>query len=45
MSGTTLHTVSRILSGWEQEGLIGGGRQRVLIRDPHRLYLIAESLD
>lgn len=43
MSGTTLHTVSRILSGWEQGGLVASGRQRVLIRDPHQLYLIAES--
>lgn len=43
MSSTTLHTVSRILSAWEQEGLVESGRQRVLIRDPHRIHLIAES--
>lgn len=43
MSSTTLHTVSRILSAWEQEGLIESGRQRVLLKDPHRLYLRAES--
>ncbi|MGO9173333.1 MAG: Crp/Fnr family transcriptional regulator [Rhodomicrobium sp.] len=43
MSSTTLHTVSRILSAWEHEGLVESGRQRVLIRDPHRLYLLAES--
>ncbi len=43
MSSTTLHTVSRILSAWEQEGLVERGRQRVLIRDPHRIHLIAES--
>jgi CRP/FNR family transcriptional regulator, nitrogen oxide reductase regulator len=43
MSSTTLHTVSRILSAWEQEGLVESGRQRVLLRDPHRIYLLAES--
>ncbi len=43
MSSTTLHTVSRILSAWEQEGLVESGRQRVVIRDPHRIHLIAES--
>jgi CRP-like cAMP-binding protein len=43
MSSTTLHTVSRILSAWEQEGLVASGRQRVLLRDPHRIYLLAES--
>ena len=43
MTGTTLHTVSRILSGWEQQGLVEGGRQRIVIRDPHRLFGIAES--
>lgn len=42
MSSTTLHTVSRILSAWEQEGLVESGRQRVLLRDPHRLRMRAE---
>ena len=27
MTGTTLHTVSRTLSGWERSGLIESGRQ------------------
>ena len=35
MTGTTLHTVSRILSAWEQQGLVEGGRQRIVLRDPH----------
>ena len=43
MTGTTLHTVSRILSGWEQEGLVRSGRQRVVIREPHRLFTVAEG--
>jgi CRP-like cAMP-binding protein len=42
MTGTTLHTVSRILSGREQQGLVESGRQRVL-RDAHRLMEIAEA--
>lgn len=44
MTGTTLYTVSRILSGWERQGLIESGRQRVLIRRPHGLVAIAEDL-
>jgi len=43
MTGTTLHTVSRILSAWEQQGLIEGGRQRIVLRDPHRLFGLAEG--
>lgn len=43
MSGTTLHTVSRILSAWEQQGLVEGGRQRIVLRDPHRLFGLAEG--
>ena len=43
MTGTTLHTVSRILSAWEDRGLVEGGRQRIVIRDPHKLFLLAEG--
>ena len=43
MTGTTLHTVSRILSAWEQQGLIEGGRQRIVLREPHRLLVLAEE--
>ena len=43
MTGTTLFTVSRILSGWEQKGLVSGGRERISIRDPAKLREIAES--
>jgi CRP-like cAMP-binding protein len=42
MTGTTLHTVSRTLSGWEQNGLIESGRQRIVLREPHRIFLLAE---
>lgn len=44
MTGTTLFTVSRTLSGWEGDGLISTGRRRVIIRSPHRLVMIAEDL-
>ncbi len=43
MTGTTLHTVSRLLSSWEGEGLVEGGRQRIILKDQHRLLLLAEG--
>ena len=42
MTGTTLHTVSRTLSAWEEQGLVEGSRQRIVIREPHKLFTIAE---
>lgn len=42
MTGTTLHTVSRILSGWEERGLVESARHRIILRAPHRLLAIAE---
>ena len=44
MTGTTLHTVSRIFTAWEAEGLIEGGRQKLKICDPHELVLIGDGL-
>jgi CRP-like cAMP-binding protein len=44
MTGTTLYTVSRILSHWEQQGFVEAGRERVLIHHPHALVAIAEDL-
>jgi CRP-like cAMP-binding protein len=44
MTGTTLYTVSRILSNWEQQALIQTGRERVIICNPHGLVVIAEDL-
>jgi CRP-like cAMP-binding protein len=43
MTGTTLHTVSRTLSGWEQQGLVESGRQRIVLCDPHKLFQLAEQ--
>lgn len=44
LTGTTLYTVSRILSSWEQNGLIATGRERVIVCKPHGLVAIAEDL-
>lgn len=43
MTGTTLHTVSRLLSGWEDRGLVHSSRQKVVVTDPHALVLLAEG--
>lgn len=45
MSGTTIFTVSRVLSEWERQGLVEAGRERVLIRNPHGVVSIAEELN
>lgn len=44
MAGTKRFTVSRIFSEWEQRGIIESGRERVLIKQPHALVVIAEDL-
>ena len=43
MTGTTLHTVSRLLTAWEQKGLVKSARQQVTIVAPHRLRLLADG--
>jgi len=43
MAGTTLHTVSRILTAWERAGIVDTGRQKLMVKDPHRLLLIADG--
>ena len=42
MTGTTLHTVSRTLSAWEAKGLMESNRQRIILREPHKLLTLAE---
>jgi CRP/FNR family transcriptional regulator, nitrogen oxide reductase regulator len=44
MTGTTIFTVSRILSQWESKGIISSGRERIVIQIPHSLVSIAEDL-
>lgn len=43
MTGTTLHTVSRTLAAWEAKGLVEGSRQRIVLREPHKLFVLAEQ--
>lgn len=43
MTGTTLYTISRILSRWEQKQLVECGRERVVIKYPHGLVRVAED--
>jgi len=44
MTGTTLFTVSRIISQWENQKLVITGRERIVISFPHGLVQIAEDL-
>lgn len=43
MTGTTLHTVSRLLAAWEEKGLVKSARQQVTVVEPHRLMVLAEG--
>ncbi len=45
MTGTTLYTVSRLLSEWERKGIIKTGRERITFTNPHELVRIAEGLE
>jgi len=45
ITGTTLHTVSRVLAEWNRRGLIEARRERVSILQPHELVRIAEGID
>lgn len=41
MTGTTLHTVSRLLSAWEKDGIVRSTRKHVVVSAPHRLVLLS----
>jgi CRP-like cAMP-binding protein len=43
ISGTTLHTASRILTAWEKAGFLVTQGQRLTIRDPAAILRIAEA--
>jgi CRP-like cAMP-binding protein len=45
MTGTTLFTISRILSKWAERGSITPRREAVLIRDPERLAQLGDAED
>jgi CRP/FNR family transcriptional regulator, nitrogen oxide reductase regulator len=41
MTDTTLHTVSRLLSGWERDGIVQSERRKITVTAPHRLVLLS----
>ncbi|MGX0877052.1 CRP-like cAMP-binding protein [Roseovarius sp. MBR-154] len=43
LTATTLHTVSRLLSGWEKRGLVESKRKRITVRDPHALVVLSQG--
>lgn len=42
MAGTTLHTASRTIAGWERDGVLSCSRQKIVVTDPDRLAALAE---
>ncbi len=45
MTGTTLHTVSRLLSGWERDGIVLSERRKITVTAPHRLVVLSGAAD
>lgn len=45
LTGTTLHNVSRILTGWERRGVLAGGRRTLLVRDIPALMDLATAME
>jgi len=45
MTGTTVYTVSRLISEWERQGIIETGRERIRIIKPHELVRIGDGLE
>ena len=41
MTGSTLHTVSRLLSAWEKDGIVASARKKITVTAPHRLVLLS----
>lgn len=44
MTGTTLYTVSRLMSSWQERGILSGVRQHIVLLKAHALVAIAEDL-
>ncbi|MCC7125337.1 MAG: Crp/Fnr family transcriptional regulator, partial [Acidobacteria bacterium] len=44
MTGTTVYTVSRVISRFEGEGVLEAGRQRMVIRNAPALLSVADDL-
>jgi CRP-like cAMP-binding protein len=43
MTGTTLFTISRVLSKWAEEGFIHPRRESIIVRDPRRLETVGDE--
>ena len=43
LTATTLHTVSRLLSGWEKQGLLLSKRKRITVCDAHALVVLSQA--
>jgi CRP/FNR family transcriptional regulator, nitrogen oxide reductase regulator len=43
MTGTTLHTVSRLLSAWEKQGVVESRRRHIVVTNPHQLVVLSGS--
>ena len=43
MTGTNIFNVSRILSKWEQDGVVRSGRKKVILLKAHELVQLIEG--
>jgi len=43
MTATTLHTVSRLMSAWEKDGIVKSRRKRITVCEPQLLKELAEA--
>lgn len=43
LTATTLHTVSRLLSGWDKDGIVQSQRKRITVCDAERLRHLADG--
>ncbi|MFP7570530.1 Crp/Fnr family transcriptional regulator [Marivita sp. S2033] len=43
MTGSTLHTVSRLMSAWEKKGIVESRRKHIIVSRPHELVILAEN--
>jgi CRP-like cAMP-binding protein len=45
MTGTTLFTISRVLSRWAEQGFVHPMRESVVVNDPRRLESVSDDLE
>lgn len=44
LTGSTLHTISRLLSAWDKDGVIRSARREIVIADPNALMTLAGQM-